>query len=110
MGIADALTAVNWLAVLAATAAAFALGAMWYSKFLFGTAWMQEVGLSDESVAKINMRPVLAGTAMLQFVAATALAAFLGAGRFSVGGARGRFKPILRRSSHITVILRERGA
>jgi large subunit ribosomal protein L22 len=25
-------------------------------------------------------------------------------------GARGRFKPILRRSSHITVILRERGA
>lgn len=25
-------------------------------------------------------------------------------------GARGRFKPILRRSSHITIILRERGA
>ncbi|RJP50690.1 MAG: 50S ribosomal protein L22 [Anaerolineaceae bacterium] len=25
-------------------------------------------------------------------------------------GARGRFKPILRRSSHITVVLRERGA
>ncbi|MDP1779108.1 MAG: hypothetical protein Q8K73_02425 [Anaerolineales bacterium] len=24
-------------------------------------------------------------------------------------GARGRFKPILRRSSHLTVILRERG-
>ncbi len=25
-------------------------------------------------------------------------------------GARGRFKPLLRRSSHVTVILRERGA
>jgi large subunit ribosomal protein L22 len=25
-------------------------------------------------------------------------------------GARGRFKPVLRRSSHVTVILRERGA
>src|SRR5258706_279231 len=25
-------------------------------------------------------------------------------------GARGRFKPILRRSSHLTIILRERGA
>ena len=25
-------------------------------------------------------------------------------------GARGRFKPILRRSSHVTVVLRERGA
>jgi hypothetical protein len=49
MGIADALTAVHWLAVLAATAAAFTLGALWYSKFLFGAAWMQEVGLSDES-------------------------------------------------------------
>jgi hypothetical protein len=79
MGIADALAGVDWLAVLAATAAAFTLGAMWYSKFLFGAAWMQEVGLSDESLAEINMRPVLAGTAMLQFVAATALAAFLGA-------------------------------
>lgn len=80
MGIADALAAVNWLAVLAATAASFTLGALWYSKSMFGTAWMQEVGLSDESMAKINMRPVLAGTAMLQFVAATALAALLGAG------------------------------
>ena len=79
MGIADALAGVNWPAVLAATAAAFTLGAMWYSKFLFGAAWMQEVGLSDDSLAKINMRPVLAGTAMLQFIAATALAAFLGA-------------------------------
>jgi large subunit ribosomal protein L22 len=25
-------------------------------------------------------------------------------------GARGRFKPVLRRSSHVTIILRERGA
>ncbi|HEX9852084.1 MAG TPA: DUF1761 domain-containing protein [Woeseiaceae bacterium] len=80
MGIADALADVNWLAVLAATGAAFILGALWYSKFLFGTAWMQEVGLSEESLARINMRPVLAGTAVLQFVAATALAACLGAG------------------------------
>ncbi len=86
MGIANALTAVNWLAVIAATAAAFTLGAMWYSKFMFGTSWMQEVGLSDESLAKINMRPVLAGTAMLQFVAATALAASLGAGSTWLSG------------------------
>ncbi|MCI0517212.1 MAG: DUF1761 domain-containing protein [Woeseiaceae bacterium] len=80
MGIADVLATVNWLAVLAATAAAFTLGAFWYSRSMFGNAWMQEVGLSEESLAKINMRPVLAGTAVLQFVAATALAAFLGAG------------------------------
>jgi len=25
-------------------------------------------------------------------------------------GARGRFKPVLRRSSHVTVVLRERGS
>jgi len=80
MGIADVLATVNWLAILAATAAAFTLGAFWYSRYMFGNAWMQEVGLSEESLAKINMRPVLAGTAVLQFVAATALAAFLGAG------------------------------
>jgi Protein of unknown function (DUF1761) len=78
MGLGNALTAVNWLAIIVATAVAFALGGLWYSKFLFGKAWMQEVGLSEQSVADTNMRPILAGTALLQFVSATALAIFLG--------------------------------
>jgi hypothetical protein len=80
MGIIDSLTAVNWLAVVAATTAAFLLGGLWYSRSMFGNAWMQEVGLSAESIARTSLRSALAGAAALQFVSATALAVFLGPG------------------------------
>ena len=80
MGLAEALSAVNWLAVIVATAAAFALGALWYSTAFFGAAWMQEVGLTEESVAQTRMLPIFAGTAILQLIAATALGIFLGPG------------------------------
>ncbi len=34
----------NWLAVLVATIAYFALGALWYAEFAFGKAWQRAVG------------------------------------------------------------------
>ncbi len=40
---------IPWLAILVATVASFFLGALWYSKVLFGPAWMREVGLSGDS-------------------------------------------------------------
>ena len=80
MDIIESLATVNWLAVIAATAAAFFLGGLWYSKSMFGSAWMQEVGLSEETIAETNMPFALTGTAILQFVSATALAVFLGPG------------------------------
>ena len=80
MGLANSLSSINWLAVAAATATAFSLGAFWYSKYLFGQAWMQEVGLSEDDRASANLRPILVGTAVLQLVAASALAVFLGPG------------------------------
>ncbi|HJS55220.1 MAG TPA: DUF1761 domain-containing protein [Chitinophagaceae bacterium] len=39
------LSHVNWLAVLVAAVAYFMLGALWYSKALFGTKWAQLVKL-----------------------------------------------------------------
>jgi hypothetical protein len=36
---------INWLAVIVAALAYFILGALWYSKALFGTAWSRLVGL-----------------------------------------------------------------
>ena len=72
------LAGVNWLAVLVSTAAAFALGGLWYSRALFGAAWMQEIGLDEHALDVSNMRLVFAGTFGLQFVAATGLAMFLG--------------------------------
>jgi len=80
MGLSNSLATINWLAVIAATAAAFTLGGLWYSKHLFGKAWMQEVGLTEESREDSKLRPLLVGTAVLQFVSATALAVFLGPG------------------------------
>jgi hypothetical protein len=35
------LSHMNWLAILVATVAYFMLGALWYSKALFGTKWAQ---------------------------------------------------------------------
>jgi len=78
MGIAGHLSSVNWFAVAAATAAAFLLGAVWYSKLLFGKTWMQEIGLTEESISKANMKRSFATTLVLQFLAATALAVFIG--------------------------------
>jgi hypothetical protein len=80
MNLAQFLASVNWLAVVAATVTAFILGALWYSKALFGKAWMQEVGLTEESIKSANMRLTFAATFFLQFVAAVALSAFLGSG------------------------------
>lgn len=41
----DFLSHINWLAVLVATVAYFMLGALWYSKALFGGTWAKLVNL-----------------------------------------------------------------
>ena len=79
MNLAHIFTDVNWLAVIAAPVAAFILGAIWYSKALFGDAWMQEIGLSEEAINNANMPRTFGGTFVLQFLSATALAALIGA-------------------------------
>jgi len=78
MHLAQILADVNWLAVVVATVAAFVLGGLWYSKVLFGNAWMQEVGLTEEAVSSTNMAKTFGGTIVLQVLAATALSTYLG--------------------------------
>jgi len=80
MYLAQLLAGVNWLAVIAATITAFILGALWYSKALFGVAWMQEVGLTEEAVRNGNSKKAFTGTFVLQLLSAIALSAFLGRG------------------------------
>ena len=65
MSLAHLLTDVNWLAVLAALVAAFVLGGAWYSKALFGNAWMQDVGLTEEAIKNGNMARTFGGTIIL---------------------------------------------
>ncbi len=42
--------AINWLAVLVAAVAGYALGAIWYSKALFGNLWMKLHGFKEEDL------------------------------------------------------------
>jgi hypothetical protein len=78
MHLAQILADVNWLAVVVATVLAFALGALWYSKALFGTAWMQEIGLTEEAINNANMARTFGLTFVLQLLSAAALSALLG--------------------------------
>ena len=80
MHLAQILAGVNWVAVIVATVSAFLLGALWYSKALFGNQWMQEVGLTEENVQNANMAKTFGTTFALQLLAAIALSAFLGEG------------------------------
>lgn len=78
MNLAHSLAGINWLAVVVATFVAFAISGLWYSKALFGSAWMEEVGLTEEAVNNANMPKTFGGTIVLQFLAVTALAALVG--------------------------------
>jgi len=78
MDIINHLDELNWLAIIAATFSAFMLGGIWYSNALFGKCWLQEIGLTEESIDKSTMARTFGTTFVLQFIAATALATFLG--------------------------------
>ena len=56
----------NWLAILVATIAYFMLGAIWYSKALFGAKWASLVGLdmNDPDKGK-GMAQMMIGTFVL---------------------------------------------
>ena len=78
MDIFNHLAEINWLAVIAASVAAFFLGGIWYSKKLFGARWMQEIGLTEGSTDQTHVTRTFIATFVLQFIAATALAVFIG--------------------------------
>ncbi len=78
MHFAHALSDVNWVAVVIAALTAFALGGIWYSNSLFGKRWLQEIGLTPETVDKAHVTKTFVVTFILQLIAATALAIILG--------------------------------
>jgi hypothetical protein len=45
---------VNWLAIIVAAVAAFAIGALWYSPMLFGRRWMAAHGHTPEKLAAMQ--------------------------------------------------------
>jgi hypothetical protein len=58
----------NWLGIVVATLAFFAVGAIWYS-VLFGKLWRREVGLGAEQLSGgRNMTAIFALCLLLEFV------------------------------------------
>jgi len=68
----------NWVAVLVAALAGFALGAIWYGP-LFGKAWRRESGVSTPNTRSANMPKVFGSVLLLNLIAASSLAMFIGA-------------------------------
>ncbi|MGZ8511734.1 MAG: DUF1761 domain-containing protein [Chitinophagaceae bacterium] len=66
---------INWLAVLVAAIAYFMLGALWYSKPLFGSKWTAAVGMdmSDPNKGK-GMGKMMTGTFFLIVVTCIGIA------------------------------------
>jgi hypothetical protein len=72
------LSDINWISVLVTTAFAFMLGALWYSKYLFGNLWQKLLNPNDEFKKDVNM-PVIFGSAfVLNFLSVLFLDLFIG--------------------------------
>ena len=67
----------NWLAIIAAAAATFLLGGLWYSPLLFGRAWMSANKFTQEDLNKGNMGKIFGLSFVFALVMAANLAAFL---------------------------------
>jgi hypothetical protein len=72
------MSGINIWAVLAAGASAFVLGGLWYSPVLFGKAWQQAAGLSDEQAKSGNPAMIFGISLLLSVIAAFVFAMFLG--------------------------------
>ncbi len=70
----DALSGMNWLAVIVATIVYFALGALWYSPIAFGKPWQRAIGW-DEAQQQGGTSPMIyAGPALFALVSTIATA------------------------------------
>jgi hypothetical protein len=75
---ATAFLAINWLAVLAASVSAFVIGGLWYGP-LFGKAWMDITGITEEMMAQRNQIMIFGFSFVLNVIMAVNLAMFIGA-------------------------------
>ena len=69
---------ISWVAVIVATIAVFALGALWYSPVLFVKAWQREAGIGGDQAKGRNLLWLMAGSFVLTFLATLVFALFLG--------------------------------
>ena len=70
------MSSINFLAVIAATLSTFLVGYVWYGP-LFGKAWMNAVGMSEEELQQGNMAKIFGLAFIFELIMAFNLAMFL---------------------------------
>lgn len=68
---------VNFIAVILAAVSMFLIGGLWYSKALFGHAWMKENNLTEEQLARSNKGKTFGLSLLFSFIMAFNLAMFV---------------------------------
>ncbi len=68
---------INWLAIIVAALSAFMVGGIWYSKSLFGNAWMADSNLTIEQIQTGNKGKIFGFTAVFSLIMAVNLGMFL---------------------------------
>lgn len=65
---------INYWAVLVSAIIFFALGALWYTKVLFGNAWIDSLGKTTEELEKEQADSNMTKSFLLMFIAALLMA------------------------------------
>lgn len=78
MDMGASFQSLNWLAVIAAALSTFILGGIWYSPLMFGRAWMEVAGITEEMVKKAKPAVLYGGSFVLTLISAINLGMFLG--------------------------------
>ena len=58
---------INWLSLIIAAILPSVLGFLWYSPMLFGKAWMESTGMTEEKVRSANMPLIMGISLVLSF-------------------------------------------
>ncbi len=72
-----ALGNIHWISVFVAAVSSFVTGAVWYGP-LFGKAWMNAFGISEEALKKRSAAFTFTFSFILAFIAALMLEMFIG--------------------------------
>lgn len=82
----------NYLAILTAVIATFAIGALWYSPVLFGNMWVRAHGYAGERLERMKKAaPRAYGISLVAFLVLASVLAFI-ASQSGVGSATGGMK------------------
>jgi hypothetical protein len=75
----QAFSHLNWLAIVVAGLAYFALGALWYSKLLFVTPWIRMTGVkADDPNVKKGLGQMMITSLVLMMIISLGIALILG--------------------------------